>query len=108
LLVHRVLQIGSNHQKKKSTVLQLQLNNGELCHKLRYSALIYLNFLAVASNITTNIDNSITSAVRDAPIQHIDIQPRSNKADSNQISSALFSKVENRNINVYNNCNFTK
>jgi hypothetical protein len=48
----------------------------------------------------------IFSTVREAP-QHIDIQPRSNKADSYQIVSALFSKVENCNNNVYN-CNFTK
>jgi hypothetical protein len=72
-----------------------------------------LEFLAVASNLTTNIDCPISSIVKnfivtETLVQHIDVQLGSTKADSNQIIPALFAKVENCNINVYNNCNFTK
>jgi hypothetical protein len=97
-----VMTDGLPSTSKKKIVLccSYSSNNGE-CFNL-------LAFLAIPSNITTKIDNSITSTGREAPVQHIDIQPRSNKADSNPIISALFSKVENCNINIYNNYNFTK
>jgi hypothetical protein len=67
------------HQKQNVLCCSYSSNNGELCHKQCFNL---LEFLAVASNITTNIDNSLTSTVREAPVQHIDIQPSSNKAES--------------------------
>jgi hypothetical protein len=58
----------------------------------RYFNLI--EFLAVTFNITTNIDNSISSTdkkitVTETPVQYIDVQLGSPKADSNQIIPAL-------------------
>jgi hypothetical protein len=74
-----------------------------------------LEFLAIASNLTTNIDCPISSTVKnvtvtEAPVQHIDVNNSEvdTKTDSNQIILALFVKLVNCNINVYNNCNFTK
>jgi hypothetical protein len=93
--------------KTKCTVLQLQLKQWRVVSQTSIQCFDLLEFLAVASNVTIQHLESIISTVREAPVQHIDIQPRSNKADSYQIVFALFSKVENCNNNVYN-CNFTK
>jgi hypothetical protein len=65
-----------------------------------------IEFLAVTFNITTNIDNSISSTdknitVTETPVQYIDVQLGSTKADSHQIIPALESIDIVREIRVF-------
>jgi hypothetical protein len=58
----------------------------------------------INDNPISNTDKIIT----EAPVRYIDVELGNNKTDSDQIIPGLFSKVDQCNTNIYNNCNFTE